>query len=91
MLWVARRPQDNLTKWAGGKTVNVHLRPGPELEKAEREVAEYERFRRWWSKVTEVNEAIREARPPALPASGPLRRRGKGGSARRSPRRPPPR
>ena len=85
-------PQYNLTKWAGGKTVNVHLRHGPELEKAEREVAEYERFRALVEQVTEVNEAICEARPPARPASGPPLPEGeRGGSARRSPRRPPPR
>ena len=72
-------PQYNLTRWAGGKTVNVHLRPGPELEKAEREVAEYERFRALVEQVTEVNEAICEARPLARPAGGPPRRRGKGG------------
>jgi hypothetical protein len=28
----------------GGKAVNVYLKPGPELEKAEREVAEPQRF-----------------------------------------------
>jgi hypothetical protein len=33
-------PQYNLTRRAGGKTVTVHLKPGPQLEKAEREVAE---------------------------------------------------
>ena len=27
-------PRWNLTRRAGGKTVNAHLRPGPELEKA---------------------------------------------------------
>ena len=27
-------PQYNLTRRIGGKTVNVHLKPGPELEKA---------------------------------------------------------
>jgi hypothetical protein len=37
-------PQYNLTRRIGGKTVNVHLKPGPELEKAEPEVAEHERF-----------------------------------------------
>jgi hypothetical protein len=41
----------------------VHLRPGPELEKASREVAEYERFRDLAGQVTEVNEAICAARP----------------------------
>jgi len=85
-------PQYNLTRWAGGKTVNVHLRPGPELEKAEREVAEYERFRALVEQVTEVNEAICGARPLARPAGGPPPPEGeRGGSARRSLRRPPPR
>jgi hypothetical protein len=86
-------PQYNLTRRAGGKTVNVHLRPGPELEKAEREVAEYERFRALVEQVAEVNEAICEVRPPARPAGGgpPAPAGEKGGSARRSPRRPPPR
>jgi hypothetical protein len=37
-------PQRNLTRRIGGKTVNVHLRPRPELEKARREVAEHQRF-----------------------------------------------
>ena len=33
-------PQYNLTRSVGGKTVARHLRPGPELEKIRREVAE---------------------------------------------------
>ena len=37
-------PQWNLTRRIGGKTVNVHLKRGPELEKAQREVAEHQRF-----------------------------------------------
>ena len=32
-------PQYNLTRWLGGKTVTTHPRPGPELDKAEREAA----------------------------------------------------
>jgi hypothetical protein len=43
-------------------------RSGPELEKIRREVAEYERFRDLVEQVTEVNEAICEARPaPGAP------------------------
>jgi hypothetical protein len=38
------RPQYNMTWRIGGKAVNVYLKPGPELEKAEREVAEPQRF-----------------------------------------------
>jgi len=85
-------PQYNLTKWAGGKTVTVHLRPGPELDKAEREAAEYERFRDLVGQVTEVNEAICEARPAVPPgAAAPPPEGQRGGSARPSRRRPPPR
>ena len=56
-------PQWNLTRKADGRTRTVHLRPGPELEKARREVAEYERFKDLVGQVTEVNEAICSARP----------------------------
>ena len=64
-------PQWNLTRSEGGRTRTAHLRPGPELDKARREVAEYERFRDLVRQVTEVNEAICAARPVAPPqASG---------------------
>jgi len=51
-------PQHNLTRWVRGKTVTAHLRPGPELEKAEREVAGWERFKSLTGQIAEVNEAI---------------------------------
>jgi hypothetical protein len=60
-------PQYNLTRSENGRTVARHLRPGPELEKARREVAEFERFRDLVGQVTEVNEAICEARPAVPP------------------------
>ena len=67
-------PQWNLTRKVEGRTRAVHLKPGPELEKARREVAEYERFRGLVGQVTEVNEAICQARPaaPGRPAMTPL-------------------
>ena len=73
----------------------MHLRPGPELEKARREVAEYERFRGLVGQVTEVNEAICQARPAvpgeaAMMPPSPPGREGKGGSRTRSRRRRPP-
>jgi hypothetical protein len=87
-------PQWNLTRKADGRTRTVHLRPGPELEKARREAAEYERFRDLVGQVTEVNEAICSARPAAPgEASGgaPSGTGGeKGGSGTRSRRRKPP-
>jgi hypothetical protein len=87
-------PQWNLTRKAGGRTRTVHLRPGPELEKARREVAEYERFRDLAGQVTEVNEAICQARP-AIPGDAgddapPGPGGEKGGSGTRSRRRRPP-
>jgi hypothetical protein len=62
----------------------VHLRPGPELEKARREVAEYQRFRDLVGQVTEVNEAICDARPVPPPDAGDGDLSGTGGEKRGS-------
>jgi hypothetical protein len=88
-------PQWNLTRKAGGRTRTVHLRPGPELEKARREVAEYERFKDLVRQVTEVSEAVCAARP-ALPGGAgegapPGTGGEKGGSGTRSRRSGAPR
>lgn len=91
-------PQWNWVRWAGGKTVTTHPRPGPELDKAQREAGEWERFRALTGQIEAVNEAICDARPPlAEPGTTAPGLRGQkgGGSARSSPRRsrrrPPPR
>jgi len=88
-------PQWNLTRKVDGRTRAVHLKPGPELEKARREVAEYERFRGLAGQVTEVNEAICQARPAVPGEAGGDAPPGpggeKGGSGRPSRRRGPPR
>ena len=82
-------PQWNLAR-SGGKTVTTHPRPGPELEKAEREAAQWERCRSLTGQIEAVNEAICDARPPlagpGVTAPGSQGRKG-GGSARSSPRR----
>jgi hypothetical protein len=91
-------PQWNLTRWQGGKTLTTHPRPGPELDKAGREAAEWERFRALTGQIEAVNEAICDARPqsagPGEAAPGGEGQK-RGGSARNSPRRsrrrPPPR
>ena len=87
-------PQWNLTRKVDGRTRAVHLKPGPELEKARREVAEYERFRGLAGQVTEVNEAICQARPAVPGEAGGDAPPGpggeKGGSGRPSRRRGPP-
>ncbi len=89
-------PQWNWVRWAGGKTVTTHPRPGPELDKAQREAGEWERFRSLTGQIEAVNEAICDARPPAAEPGGPaLDSEGqKGGSSpgsspRRSRPRPP--
>jgi hypothetical protein len=62
-------PQYNLTRRVDGRTRTRHLRPGPELDKARREAAEYQRFRDLVGRVTEVNEAICDGRPVTPPGS----------------------
>jgi hypothetical protein len=81
-------PQWNLTRRAGGKTVNVHLKPGPELDKAGREVAEHQRFAALVEEVSQVSEAICAARPVTSAATPPPG--GERGGSRRGSRRPPP-
>ena len=56
-------PQHLLTKKVAGKTVTVHVKPGPELAKASAEVANYRRFRQLVGELVQVNEAICAARP----------------------------
>ena len=77
-------PQWNLTRKAAGRTRTVHLRPGPELDKARREVAEYDRFRDLVGQVTEVNEAICAARPVTAGSAGEEDPSGTGGEKRGS-------
>jgi hypothetical protein len=91
-------PQWNWVAWRGGRTVTTHPRPGPELDKAQREAGQWERFRELTGQIEAVNEAICEARPalprPAVAAPEPEGQK-KGSSARSSRRRsrprPPPR
>ena len=77
-------PQWNLTRKADGRTRTVHLRPGPELDKARREVAEYQRFRDLAGQVAEVNEAICDARPVTPGSAGDEDPSGAGGEKRGS-------
>jgi hypothetical protein len=87
-------PQYNLTRSVEGRTRTEHLRPGPELDKARREVSEYQRFRDLVEQVTQVNEAICRARPavPEVAGDAPSGTEGeKGGCGRRWRRRQPPR
>jgi len=84
-------PQWNLTRRIGGKTVNVHLKPGPELDKARREVAEHQRFADLVEEVSAVSEAICAARPVTAGTAPPPPGGERGGSRRGSRRSPPPR
>lgn len=81
-------PQHNFTRSVEGKTVNVHLKPGPLLDKIEREVANYKAFVSQVDQIVEVNEAICEARPVSPLGENHEAEAGrsaeKGGSTRRS-------
>ena len=85
-------PRWLLTRSAGGRTRTRQLAPA-ELAKVRAELANYKEFAVLSEQIVEVNEAICEARPPAsatgVPPAGPAGERG--GSARRSRRRSPPR
>jgi hypothetical protein len=89
-------PQWNLTRRIGGRTVNVHFKPGPELEKARREVAEHQRFAALVDEVSAVSDAICAARPPtaadlaAAEQRAPLPPGGEKGGSRRGSRTSPP-
>ena len=80
------------TRSAGGKTRTRQL-AAAELEKVRGELANYKQFAALSEQIVEVNEAICESRPvtsaAGQPPAGPAGE--KGGSARRSPRRPQPR
>lgn len=82
-------PRYRLTKSVEGRTQSKQLRPGPELEKAQQEVAHYRRFQGMVEEIVEVNEQICEARPvPALAADQPpAQAEGKKGGSSRSSRR----
>ena len=82
-------PQWNLTRRIGGKTVNVHLKPGPELGKVRAEVAEHQRFAALVEEVSQVSEAICAARPVTAGTAPPPPEGEKGGSGRGSRRSPP--
>lgn len=76
-----------MTKKVAGKTVSVHLKPGPELDKATAEVASYKRFKSIVNEIVEISETICENRPASrLADTIAAKRQGdeKGGSARRS-------
>lgn len=72
-------PLWNLTRKQDGRTRTVHLRPGPELDKARRETAAYQRFKDLVGQVTEVNEEICQARPAVPGEAGEQDPSGQGG------------
>jgi hypothetical protein len=80
------------TRSVGGKTRTRQL-AAAELEKVRAELAKYKEFTALSEQIVEVSEAICEARPVTPSAEQPPAGRAgeKGGSARRSPRRPRPR
>lgn len=86
-------PQHILTKKVENKTVSVHLKAGPELEKVTSEVANYKRFRSLVGELVDVSEDICEARPISAlaedaPPAGPGAEKGGSSTSFRRPSRP---
>jgi hypothetical protein len=79
-------PYYAFTTKVAGKTKTVQLRPGPRLEKFEREVEAYRRFRALSQQLLEVNGAICEARsedPGESPERTALKKTSRGSSKKR--------
>lgn len=85
-------PRHLLTRSIDGKTKSTHLRPGPELEKAQHEVVNYKRFRTLVDEIVDVNEQICDERPlPDAGSAEAVEDGQKRGSKKRSRRSSPPR
>lgn len=83
---------DVLSTTVAGKSVAAHFRSGPEPEKAQREVANYNRFRGLVRAIVEVKEKVCEARPVSpLAADQPSGEGERGGSSSSSKPTPRPR
>lgn len=84
-------PQYLLMTKVGGQSRAKTLRPGPELEKVEREVANHQRFRAVIHRLVELTERICDARPVAPPSAeaetAPLKKKLRRRSATKSPRK----
>ncbi len=85
-------PRHLLTRSVEGKTKSTHLRPGPELEKAEHEVGNYKRFRALVDEIVDVNEQICDERPVPIadnahPVEDVQKKGSKNPSRRTSPRK----
>lgn len=76
-------PNFRLTRKVNGKTVSESFSSAAELHKAQREVAEYHRFRELGSQLLDVNEQICGLRPVAeIPPSDQEKKRRKRSSRR---------
>ncbi|MGH7776555.1 MAG: DUF6788 family protein [Candidatus Dormibacterales bacterium] len=63
-------PRHRLTRSVAGRTESFELRTEVEVDKARREVANFQVFEAWAREVEEVNERICQTRPPtAVPAA----------------------
>jgi len=86
-------PRYLLTRSVAGRTKGRQLSPGRDLDKARREIANYQRFVQLGRQIVEVNEAICDARPGSTLAdiepTAPTRAE-KGGSSSASGRTSPP-
>jgi hypothetical protein len=81
---VGHGPYYRLTRKVNGKTVTETFSSPPALAKAQREVAEYHRFRELSGQLLEVNEEVCRLRPVEEPAMSPEEKKRPKRSARKS-------
>jgi hypothetical protein len=77
-------PYYAFTTKVAGKTETVQLRAGPRLDKFQREVDAYKRFRALCEKLIEVSEGLCEARPDQVNQRSALKKTSPRSSRRRS-------
>ena len=77
-------PNFRLTRKVGGKTVSETFSSPAALRKAQREVAEFHRFRALSDTLVEVNEKICQLRPAEEETSNPPEKKRRKRSGRRS-------
>lgn len=77
-------PYYRLTRKVDGKTVTETFSSPAALAKAQREVAEYHRFRELGGQLLDVNEEICRLRPVEEPALSPQEKKRRKRSARKS-------
>lgn len=78
-------PHRQLTQKIGGKTVTRSLPSPAAVRKAEKEIAEFRRFRKLSQELVEINQKICRMRPLGAQDQSPVKKKRRFSSSRKSP------